>query len=561
MHCRPRPPQCNCGGNCRKQAQSEVEAALPTLRRFQIRPSARIARFATLVSQANLLTTFARVRPDPDALIALGLFGFALVVRVGMLVAYPFDGLYGQDAYAYYDYAAALRAALEQGQPIPPFFWPLGYPLHVVAASWIAARSVQPAAGQLASVLAGALIAPLTFALSCETLRPIHVRAQRVRHAGLIAGLIVATAGQLMISSLSIMSDAAGLAWATASAVLTLRYTRTLRPGTLVLAALTLSLAVMTRWVFGLLALPWTIGVLLAWRRNWASIGLRRAIALGLMAVVAGGSLAGGQLLASRGDSHTGDLQVVGWDATNAVRSEVVNSDGAFRYDLPTGVYYAAQPLLHPAFLFPLFAPLWLAGLRSFGRLDGSTRALLIGWPLAVYIFLAGIAWQNPRFALALFPPLAVWTGIGYDRLWERRPGWRRGLLGLAALALIGALFWSLRVVNDFVARKNADVARAQRAVAQVPPGARLITFGLTLTLRHYSDLDVIEIYEETPASLPDRACGGGPAYLYVDVANLEQQWAGLAPQVNYHWLRDGPGLEMIDQFDNYTLFKVGECA
>lgn len=478
------------------------------------------------------------------------LFLGALLVRLIILILWPFDGLYGQDAYDYYNYAVSVRAGLAQGQVFPPFFWPVGYPLHVAAASWMV--GVQPLAGQIVSVIAGALIAPLTFALAREAWLPVN--PQRARRAGVIAGLIVAMAGQLMISSLSIMSDATGLAWATASAWLTLRYARTLRPATLLLASVTLSVAVITRWVFGLLALPWVTCVVLAWRRAWPSIGLRRAFLLGVMTVAAGGVLVGTQLLS--GDSHTGDLQVVGWDPTNAFRSEVVNTDGTFRYALPIGLFYL-QPLVVPSYLFPLLVPVWLVGLWSLGQPLAPVRALLIGWPLIGYIFLAGIAWQNPRFALAFFPPLAVWAGLGFDHAWEGRPGLRKGLLGLTVVALSGSLIWSGRVVNNFVQVKNVDLARTQRVVDQLPAGARVVTFGLTLTLHHYTDFDVIEIYNETPASLLDRVCGPDAAYVYVDVANLEQQWRGLSPQINYHWLRDERGLELIDQFNGYTLFKV----
>ena len=58
---------------------------------------------------------------------SLALFGLALALRAASLVAYPFDGLYGQDPYAYYAYAVGpLTAALRQWQPVPPFFWPPG---------------------------------------------------------------------------------------------------------------------------------------------------------------------------------------------------------------------------------------------------------------------------------------------------------------------------------------------------------------------------------------------------------------------------------------------------
>ena len=55
-----------------------------------------------------------------------------------LCIAGDFDGLYGQDAFAYYDYAIGpLRDSLLALQPLPAFFWPPGYPLFVALASLI----------------------------------------------------------------------------------------------------------------------------------------------------------------------------------------------------------------------------------------------------------------------------------------------------------------------------------------------------------------------------------------------------------------------------------------
>ena len=493
------------------------------------------------------------------------LFGVALGVRLAALAFWPFDGLYGQDAYDYHRYAVSLRESLAQGQGVPPFFWPIGYPLHVVVGQLIA--GAQPSAGQAISVFAGALVAPLTFALAHETVRAIDAR--RAQRAGLMAGLIVAMAGQMLISSLSVMSDATGLAWATASAWLVVRYMRTLRPATLALATLTLAVAVVTRWVFGLLAVPWTIGVLLAWRRDWPSIGWRRAAFLSLASFAIGGLVVATQVLP--GNAHTGDLQVVHWDPLNALRSQVANTDGAWTYSMPVGLFYL-QPLAAPSYLFPLFIPFWLAGLLALARLGAPVRALLIGWPLIVYIFLAGIAWENPRFALALFPPLAVWAGLGFDWLWEQgnrkqddgEQGNRKGCpygnawaVALAAAALIGTLVWAGRVVGNFVAAKNADLARVAHVSARLPGGSLLLTFGLTLSLEHYTDLAVVDLHSESQESLAARLSGCAAVFAYVDVENLDRQWRGRTPEVNFRWLRDAAGLEEVDRFGGYTLYRV----
>lgn len=478
------------------------------------------------------------------------LFGVALGVRLATLVLWPFDGLYGQDAYDYYRYAVSLRDSLARGQGAPPFFWPIGYPLHVAAAQFSA--GAHSSAAQAVSVVAGALVAPLTFALAREAVKPIDAR--RAQRVGLMAGLIAAMAGQMLLSSISIMSDATGLAWATASAWLVARYARTLRPATLALASLALAIAVVTRWVFGLVALPWTIAVLLAWRRDWRSIGWRCAALLSLAALAIGGLVVATQVLP--GNAYTGDLRVVHWDPANALRSQVVNTDGAWTYPLPIGLFYL-QPLAAPSYIFPLLIPFWLTGLWALARVNAPARTLLIAWPLAVYVFLSGIAWENPRFALALFPPLAVWVGLGFDRLWEQRPALHVPVVALAGVALIGTLAWSGRVVGNFVGAKNADLARVDRMSARLPRGSRVLTFGLTLSLDYYTDLEVIELYSESPESLTERLSNCAAAFVYVDIENLDRQWRGLSPEVNYRWLRDEAGLEEIDRFGGYTLFSV----
>ncbi len=477
------------------------------------------------------------------------LFGVALLARLALLALRPFDGLYGQDAYAYYNYALALRGSLMQGQPLPAFFWPIGYPLHVVALMGVIGPS--PLAAQLVSVIAGAAVAPLTYALTREVL--IERDRARAQTAAIIAGLIVAVGGQHMISSLSIMSDATALMWATASAWLTLRYTRTLKWPVLLLAVFALSLAVIARWIMALVAVPWTIAVLLAWRGHWPQIGWRRAAVMIAGAALIGGVIVGGQLWSG---SHTGDLHVVGWDPLNALRRDVVNTDGTFHYDLPMAVFYA-QPLAQPAYVFPLFLPLLLIGLWSLRNRPSSTRAVLLGWPLMIYGFLAGIAWQNPRFALSLLPPLAVWVALGVDWVQGRDRRWQRTAAIVIGLGLIGMCAWSVRVVNNFVDRKDADLAAVRQLDRLVPSDGTLIAFGLTATAQHYTDLRVIELYYLDETALGREIQSGQPLYLLIDRSSIEQQWQTMSPAMNYRWLQVHTRLILVATLTPYQLFRV----
>src|SRR5258708_6977085 len=96
-----------------------------------------------------------------------GLFLLSLLARAGALLGQGFDGLYGQDPFAYYGYAIGpLRTALLGFRPWPPFFWPPGYPLLITLGSL--PLGATPLIGQGISLLAGSLVTALTYALARE---------------------------------------------------------------------------------------------------------------------------------------------------------------------------------------------------------------------------------------------------------------------------------------------------------------------------------------------------------------------------------------------------------
>src|SRR5689334_18579814 len=83
-----------------------------------------------------------------------GLFTISLLIRLVMVLHTHFDGLYGQDAYAYYDYAQYIRMSLQTGVALKPFFCPLGYPTLLMLALDMAGTT--PTVAQAVSILMGA---------------------------------------------------------------------------------------------------------------------------------------------------------------------------------------------------------------------------------------------------------------------------------------------------------------------------------------------------------------------------------------------------------------------
>jgi hypothetical protein len=91
----------------------------------------------------------------------------------------------------------------------------------------------------------------------------------------------------------------------------------------------------------------------------------------------------------------------------------------------------------------------------------------------------------------------------------------------------------------------------------QTRPAARLLTFNLTSTFRHYGHLDTYELYGLEPPELAALVGDGEAVYLLIDVADVEGQWQGRSPSLNYHWLREQAGLDEIGVVRTYTLFRV----
>lgn len=515
--------------------------------------------------------------------VSLLLFVLTLLVRAAPLIIWPFDGLYGQDAFAYFDYAIGpLREHLVAFRSLPPFFWPPGYPLLIVFVSLF--TGPVPLAGQLVSLAAGAFVPVLTAWLA----RDLFV-GQFAELPGaswkltlpMVAGLLAAVNGQLGQSSVVVMADTAALAAATLGVWALIRYGRSPTRATwLLLAAAAVAAAVLTRWAYALVAIPCTLYALwlLARRGGRTAIihgGAATLVTLLVLSplwepVVAG--VPNGQTAHA---PFVGDLQVYSWHPLNALRREFVTADGTLRYAWPNGLYYALAPA-HRYYLTILLAPLIGVGLIVIlkGTKDEGQKTkdeemaivlrppssvfLILAWAGVVYLFHAGAPWQNFRFTLAYLPPLAILAAVGWHWLFHWLPG---RLRWLAILYLAAGVVYmginGLQLTRSFIERKQADLATVQWVEEQTPAEARLLTFGLTLTFQHYSHLETVELFYQDPTSLQNLLADGRPTYLLLDVANVESQWLNQSSGLNYNWLQDNPGLAWIGKERSYSLFQV----
>lgn len=498
----------------------------------------------------------------------LALLLLATVVRVIPIWQNSFDGLYGQDAYAYYEYARQLFASITQGQIPPPFWWPLGYPALLNIAFLFGGVNVISA--QAITVLCGALVAPCAFAVAHEV-APIEYK----NIAAWTAGLICAVSGQLVQSSVVIMADAPALLFATLGAWLLLRFARTRQILTLSLSALAIGMAVWVRWQNLILAVVWLAALLLSeWQferlnssaktdsKQWARGIARVVLAVGLIGLVLSPQLL---IRYTTNAPLAGQSWLEGWSPLNFFAHNFDNVDGHFDYALPVALFYG-QVAAHPAYVFAPLTPLFLLGsgvLLRRKKTDGGQASatalpvivLLSGWILAMYLFLAGIPYENFRFGLGLVTPVAVLAGIGAGWAWKRGQAsrFRFLLVGWIAVALLVMTVWQPRVLAPVLESKARELNAVNWLMQQVPANALVWTLGLDGALQTYTKLKVKNIWEKSADELRVSA----PAYLFIDETNLETQWRGKPVDEMFRKLRDGGQLKTLGTRGNFILFQL----
>lgn len=532
---------------------------------------------------------------------ALWLFLLALATAGTVVVMTGFDGLYGQDAFHYLGCSRRILDMPLQALRPGTCYWPFGYPL--LEALFLLLTGSASFGAQLASMVTGAAIAPLVYWLALESTAAADPARTRV---ALAAGLLTALCGQLLLSSIVVMSDAPALFWATLSAAALLRWAR---DGDrhpilwLVSCAATLAIASITRWIYAALLLPFGVFAVVAlWRRQSAfresPPGAQAASGALMGGQPTSGAVTGGHPASavvtgvpakSRGwiaarrvpslllaaaiflliflpqlhvsqQSESPALShgwLVGWNPLNALRTVFDNPDGHFHYRFPPAFFYAA-PLVHPFYLSTLLAPFVFLGAWVLRR--SPALLLLGGWILILYGYLVGVPYENGRFPLAFFPPVAVLAAIGLGQLACRWQHSQRVFWAGMAVALVTAAPFAYRGITSLTQAKAREVSAMHYLQARVPPNAVIVTFGLSATLEHYTREEVVDLFAQTPATLRPVVCGVRPAYVYIEQSNIESQWAGKSPAINFQWLQQAVGLDAVGSQGTWTLHRVRHC-
>jgi hypothetical protein len=84
-----------------------------------------------------------------------------------------------------------------------------------------------------------------------------------------------------------------------------------------------------------------------------------------------------------------------------------------------------------------------------------------------------------------------------------------------------------------------------------------VLTFGPTLTFRHYTALPIHDLFDLSPSDI-DRLLSNPPTVVLVDESSLDSQWANQPPAQNFERVRAARTLEPLGSRGSFTLYRVG---
>lgn len=522
------------------------------------------------------------------------LLATAVALFAYLLARFPYDGFYGQDAYAYYHQAEALWREIT-GQPQPEWslfstngiYWPIGYHLHLLPGFLLGV----PEAGRIVT-LALASLAPVVVYLLAGEVWYSAPPGRRVV-AGVVAGLALLLMGTYTRTGLSLMSDVPATFWGTLAVYCCVRawspgrQTVGTRKDTLwaLVGGGALGIAITVRYSSALL-IPALVAYLIAWRYThgsgsqpstgnlwmrqalWAALGLGIALLPQIVYLL----------------THTPGPALRAWSLENLLSSTVAGPDGSATYSQPMLVFYLLGPLVSSegGFLSAFFLPALVFGAWILARQrDSSIMALVFAWWFIGVLAYSGTPYQAHRFALTFMPALVVLIGIGTSTaFYQLGTVFRRlqtqsvrvaGVALAAPLIVLGAgigLVQGWRSVEQWAAvhasfnvqeRQVVDIARAAARDSGQEGAPRVVSFGFSAPLYHYTGWAILDFFLYNESDIDRFLAAPGPRLLVLPEESIATQWAGTPSGARWRWIQENYELSRQGEAGAFTVYRIGD--
>lgn len=324
-----------------------------------------------------------------------------VIIRFG----FDFNGLYGQDAYAYLLHTRDWKAFFLGGNIPGPFFWPPNYSI----VSGVIALIVQSEfyATQLVSV--GSLIG-LAWAID-KWIKGALTLSENARIA--FVSLSILMSPYLLRLGLQSMSDMLAMFLLSSSFYLLWKYLENESTRALSLWSLVTALALTTRYPSIVVLSPAILYVTYRLITQRLFFGLIMGFVVASIPI----SLAIWWKTDSMGVYGVTENELFQqWNPTNFFRSEFQLADTNSRFLFPN-LLFNLSAAIHPGAIFfgAILLPFSFNGLRQ-----SPFRIIILLAFLTYAIFLSGVPFQNSRVMIFTFPLIVIFMSFGFQSLLDR---------------------------------------------------------------------------------------------------------------------------------------------
>lgn len=490
----------------------------------------------------------------------LFLFLIPFLFRLAIILYYQFDGLYGQDAYAYDEWSAQFYSSLTNFHIPPPFYWPVGYFIFNFLFSIFTAGDTT-IAGLLLSLNAGSLISVVIYFIAYELLdKDEYAHRKKIAfYSGLIASFTVI----LTKSSIVVMSDTTGLLFGSLCILFQLKYFNNNKTIFIYLSLISFSIALMTRYANVLMIVPFICNYIYNIKTQKRKFFSEIKILIPAVIIALIVFLPQLYYISKQGITYfhnESDLESwpQSWNPLNYFRKEFHTVDGTMFYKLPNFLFYSSF-IFHPVYLFT-GGMFFISGIVLMIRnKDFKILILNLSWIAAFYLFLAGTSFQSIRYTMNFLPASVIILCYGIYKL-NIKETYKKLMLFVVIASITG---YGIYHINSFMIQKNEDLSVVRWINQKVPENSSVFTFEVTGAVKKYCKVKTQEIYYYDSTGIDNFIkTNKGIVYFILPAEKIKSQWKNLPIEKTYDYIIEKykPHKEtMVSYYTVYALEKVSK--
>lgn len=449
---------------------------------------------------------------------------------------YDFNGLYGQDGHAYFQYAESLVQYWKgESKVLGTLMWPVNYPLLGAALSFLGIPVVL--ALQFISAISAVGVLLFTYLL-LQSFFPLRTK-RMINFTFLMVGL----SPIFLRTSVMVMSEMMTLFFVTGFLYFSTKALKNTSSRQLAWAAVFAGIAIGTRYAAAVLVLPLALWLAIVFSRAKKVGALGASVLLGLVGLLPTALLKGSESMAFV--EH--DWWLLGWNPIHIFQRSFETADGRMSFLLPNGLY-VFQLFVHPIF-FLLGLPL-----IYFFKYPNAVKPAL--FPLLVtlgfyLLFLMGLPFQNKRFLFMVIPIAALLLFVPYQyfmRIIALRLNVQMAFSILFVFLQLGLFSYS------FLSFLNRN--RLERHIAEVVeryPQKRVYGFDMDISLHSYTkSKSIFNLWEKEYNSFRHNSL------VVFNEDKFREQWEGKNPMLNWRKMQKEYSLVELKDFSNgWKLYEL----